>query len=422
MPAEIVITIVLIAIFVLFSGFFSSSEAAFLSLQKTRLTYLVNNNIPGAKRVQDMINNTDRLLSTILLGNNLVNVAFTALVTALAVSWLGEGAAALAAATGIGTAVLLIFGEIIPKSIAVKKSEKMAFLYARPLKTVEYSLYPLILFLQWLSRSTQTIFGREAADEERVTEGELRMLIDMGRQEGAVEEDEAKLLEQVFNFGDKQIREVMTPRPQIKAITSGTTLEEFLTLFATDSHTRFPVCQDNPENIIGTLTTKDIMMSFGRHEIAEDTDITTLAKQPFFVPETKTISTTFREMQQSRHGLVYAINEFGGLAGLATAKQLLEVLVGDMPDTAEESLPEADSELYELVGQTLISEMQSELNLSLPEGDYQTLAGFILATLGHVPESGTTLIQDDMKLIVLQASDTRIELVQVERLSNANIG
>ena len=421
MPAEIVITIVLIAIFVLFSGFFSSSEAAFLSLQKTRLTYLVNNNVPGAKRVQDMINNTDRLLSTILLGNNLVNVAFTALVTALAVSWLGEGPLALAAATGIGTAVLLIFGEIIPKSIAVKKSEKMTFLYARPLKTVEYSLYPLILFLQWLSRATQTIFGREATDEDRVTEGELRMLIDMGRQEGAVEEDEAKLLEQVFNFGDKQIREVMTPRPQIKAIQSGTTLEEFLTLFAADSHTRFPVCRDHPENIIGTLTTKDIMMSFGRHEIAEDTDITTLAKQPFFVPETKTISTTFREMQQSRHGLVYAINEFGGLAGLATAKQLLEVLVGDMPDTAEESLPKADSELYELVGQTLISEMQSELNLSLPEGDYQTLAGFILATLGHVPESGTTLIQDDMKLIVLQASDTRIELVQVERLPNANI-
>ena len=421
MPAEIVITIVLIAIFVLFSGFFSSSEAAFLSLQKTRLTYLVNNNVPGAKRVQDMINNTDRLLSTILLGNNLVNVAFTALVTALAVSWLGEGPLALAAATGIGTAVLLIFGEIIPKSIAVKKSEKMTFLYARPLKTVEYSLYPLILFLQWLSRTTQTIFGREATEEDRVTEGELRMLIDMGRQEGAVEEDEAKLLEQVFNFGDKQIREVMTPRPQIKAIQSGTTLKEFLTLFSTDSHTRFPVCQDNPENIIGTLTTKDIMMSFGRHEIAENTDITTLAKQPFFVPETKTISTTFREMQQSRHGLVYAINEFGGLAGLATAKQLLEVLVGDMPDTAEESLPKADSELYELVGQTLISEMQSELNLSLPEGDYQTLAGFILATLGHVPESGTTLIQDDMKLIVLQASDTRIELVQVERLPNANI-
>ena len=418
MSADIIISLALIAIFILFSAFFSSSEAAFLSLQKTRLSYLVSNNVPGAKRVPDMVSSPERLLSTILLGNNLVNVAFTALITALAVQWLDEGPLALTAATVIGTSVLLIFGEIIPKSIAVKKSEKVSFLYARPLKMVEYSLFPVILFLQWLSRVTQSIFGQDNNDEERVTEGELRMLIDMSRQGGAVEESEAKLLEQVFSFGDKQIREVMTPRPQIRAIQSGTTLQEFLTLFATDSHTRFPICQDNPENIIGTLTTKDVLMSFGRQEITETSDVTT---PPFFVPETKTISTTFREMQQSRHGLVYAINEFGGLAGLATAKQLLEVLVGDMPDTAEESLPQSDSETYELVGQTLISEMQSELNLSLPEGDYQTLAGFILATLGHVPESGTTLIQADIKLVVLQSSETRIELVQVERLSNASI-
>ena len=368
-----------------------------------------------------MVSSPERLLSTILLGNNLVNVAFTALITALAVQWLDEGPLALTAATVIGTSVLLIFGEIIPKSIAVKKSEKVSFLYAKPLKMVEFSLYPVILFLQWLSQATQSIFGQDNNDEERVTEGELRMLIDMSRQGGAVEESEAKLLEQVFSFGDKQIREVMTPRPQIRAIQSGTTLQEFLTLFATDSHTRFPICQDNPENIIGTLTTKDVLMSFGRQEITETSDVTTLSTPPFFVPETKTISTTFREMQQSRHGLVYAINEFGGLAGLATAKQLLEVLVGDMPDTAEESLPQSDSETYELVGQTLISEMQSELNLSLPEGDYQTLAGFILATLGHVPESGTTLTQADIKLVVLQSSETRIELVQVERLSNASI-
>ena len=421
MSADIIISLALIAIFILFSAFFSSSEAAFLSLQKTRLSYLVNNNVPGAKRVQDMISSPERLLSTILLGNNLVNVAFTALITALAVQWLDEGPLALTAATVIGTSILLIFGEIIPKSIAVKKSEKVSFLYARPLKMVEYSLFPVILFLQWLSRVTQSIFGQDNNDEERVTEGELRMLIDMSRQGGAVEESEAKLLEQVFSFGDKQIREVMTPRPQIRAIQSGTTLQEFLTLFATDSHTRFPICQDNPENIIGTLTTKDVLMSFGRQEITETSDVTTLSTPPFFVPETKTISTTFREMQQSRHGLVYAINEFGGLAGLATAKQLLEVLVGDMPDTAEESLPQSDSEVYELVGQTLISEMQSELNLILPEGDYQTLAGFILATLGHVPENGTTFIQDDIKLVVLQASDTRIELVQVERLPNAVI-
>ena len=158
-----------------------------------------------------MINNTDRLLSTILLGNNLVNVAFTALVTALAVSWLGEGPLALTAATVIGTTVLLILGEIIPKSIAVKKSEKMTFLYARPLKMVELSLYPIILFLQWLSRVTQTIFGHEANDEEpAVTEGELRMLINIGESEGSVDSTEAARLQRVFSFGDRQIQEIVT--------------------------------------------------------------------------------------------------------------------------------------------------------------------------------------------------------------------
>ena len=420
MSPETILSALLIGIFLLLSAFFSSSEAAFLSLQKTRLNYLVSNNVPGAKRVSDMVNNTERLLSTILLGNNLVNVAFAAVITALAVKWLSEGPLALAVATIVGTVVLLIFGEIIPKSIAVRKSERVSFLYARPLKLVELALYPAILFLQWLSRTTQSIFGSDQDNEDRVTEGELRMLIDMGRQEGVVEESEAKLLEQVFNFGDKQIREIMTPRPQITSIESGTTLTEFLTVFAQDSHTRFPIWIESKENIIGTLTTKDVLMSFGRRSVTETSDVTELATPPLFVPETKTIGTTFRQMQQERHGLVYAINEFGGLAGLATSKQLLEVLVGDMPDTAEESLPTPDSETYNLVGHTLIAEIQSELNLELPEGNYQTLAGFILDKLGHVPEMGTTLIQDDIKLIVTQATDTRIEMVQVQRLANAN--
>ena len=208
MSTETVASIVLIGVFLLLSAFFSSSEAAFLSLQRTRLNYLVTNNIPGAKRVHDMVTNTERLLSTILLGNNLVNVAFTAVVTALAVKWLKEGPVAVAAATIVGTGLLLIFGEIIPKSLAVKKSERVSFLYARPLKLIELSLYPLILFLQWLSRTTQSIFGQE--QEEVVTEGEILSMIDLGEAEGTVEPNEAEMLENVFRFGDTQVREIMT--------------------------------------------------------------------------------------------------------------------------------------------------------------------------------------------------------------------
>ena len=171
----------------------------------------MNNHIPGAQRVHNMVANTERLLSTILLGNNLVNVAFTAVVTALAVKWLKEGPLAVAAATIVGTGLLLIFGEIIPKSLAVKKSEKVSFLYARPLKIVELSLYPLILFLQWLSRTTQAIFGQEQESEDGVTEGEILSMIDLGEAEGTVEPGEAEMLENVFRFGDTQVREIMTP-------------------------------------------------------------------------------------------------------------------------------------------------------------------------------------------------------------------
>ena len=209
MTGDTSVSLILIFLFLTLSAFFSSSEAAFLSLQKTRLSFLVNSGVPGAKRVADMASNTELLLSTILLGTNVVNVAFTAVITALAVASLGEGPLAVAAATITGTILLLIFGEIIPKSLAVRRSEKVAFAYARPLKAVELSFYPIIIVLQWLSNVTQSIFTSQEEVEDTVTEIEIRSLIDIGEAEGTVEPSEAEMLENVFRFGDRQVREVM---------------------------------------------------------------------------------------------------------------------------------------------------------------------------------------------------------------------
>ena len=417
MPADIIISTVLIAIFILFSGFFSSSEAAFLSLQRTRLTYLVNNNVPGAKRVQDMINNTDRLLSTILLGNNLVNVAFTALVTALAVSWLGEGLLALTAATVIGTTVLLILGEIIPKSIAVKKSEKMTFLYARPLKMVELSLYPIILFLQWLSRATQTIFGHEANDEDRaVTEGELRMLIDIGQSEGSVDSTEATRLQRVFSFGDRQIQEIVTPRPEIMWIEKGCTLNEFLVLHSEYSHTRFPVYEGSTENIIGVISNKDVMVGMAKDGLQQIDDVTQYIRPAFFVPETNTISSIFDEMQKAGHNLVLTVDEFGGIGGLATLKEVMGVIVGEIGDEGsapEEELTEIDDHTYDVNAGMAIAEINEELEIELPEGDYQTVAGFILSELGYIPQVGEILDHGRLRFIIQKMEGVKIEAVQL---------
>ena len=417
MPADIIISTILIAIFILFSGFFSSSEAAFLSLQRTRLTYLVNNNVPGAKRVQDMINNTDRLLSTILLGNNLVNVAFTALVTALAVSWLGEGPLALTAATVIGTTVLLILGEIIPKSIAVKKSEKMAFLYARPLKMVELSLYPIILFLQWLSRATQTIFGHEANDEDRaVTEGELRMLIDIGQSEGSVDSTEATRLQRVFSFGDRQIQEIVTPRPEIMWIEKGCTLNEFLVRHSEYSHTRFPVYEGSTENIIGVISNKDVMVGMAKDGLQQIDDVTQYIRPAFFVPETNTISSIFDEMQKAGHNLVLTVDEFGGIGGLATLKEVMGVIVGEIGDEGsapEEELTEIDDHTYDVNAGMAIAEINEELEIELPEGDYQTVAGFILSELGYIPQVGEILDHGRLRFIIQKMEGVKIEAVQL---------
>ena len=417
MPGDIIISTVLIAIFILFSGFFSSSEAAFLSLQRTRLTYLVNNNVPGAKRVQDMINNTDRLLSTILLGNNLVNVAFTALVTALAVSWLGEGPLALTAATVIGTTVLLILGEIIPKSIAVKKSEKMTFLYARPLKMVELSLYPIILFLQWLSRATQTIFGHEANDEDRaVTEGELRMLINIGESEGSVDSTEATRLQRVFSFGDRQIQEIVTPRPEIVWIEKGCTLGEFLAVHAEYSHTRFPVYEGSTENIIGVISNKDVMVGMAKDGLQQDADVTQYVRPAFFVPETNTISSIFDEMQKAGHNLVLTVDEFGGIGGLATLKQLVGVIVGEIGDEGsapQEELTEIDDHTYDVNAGIAIAEINEELQIEIPEGDYQTVAGFLLSELGYIPQAGEILDHGRLRFIIQKMDGVKIEAVQL---------
>ena len=218
MTADIIGSLILIGGFLFLSAFFSSSEAAFLSFQRSRLSYLVNSNVPGAELISNMISNMERLLATILLGNNLVNVAFTAVITALSVSIFGEGATSILIATAIGTILLLIFGEIIPKSVAVRRSEKISFLYARPLKSVEFCLYPVVLFLQWLSNTTQALIGNEEDKDESITEGEILSMIDLGEAEGTVEPGEAEMRENVFRFSDRQAKEVMTPRSEIVSI------------------------------------------------------------------------------------------------------------------------------------------------------------------------------------------------------------
>ena len=419
MSTETVVSIVLIGVFLLLSAFFSSSEAAFLSLQRTRLNYLVTNNIPGAKRVHDMVTNTERLLSTILLGNNLVNVAFTAVVTALAVKWLKEGPVAVAAATIIGTGLLLIFGEIIPKSIAVKKAERVSFLYARPLKSIELSLYPLILFLQWLSRTTQSIFGQE--QEEVVTEGEILSMIDLGEAEGTVEPNEAEMLENVFRFGDTQVREIMTPRTEIIVMDRGTTLNDFLNIYSEHSHTRFPIYKDTNENIVGIISAKDVLRILSTKGINGNDSVTDVIRDAHFVPETKWASELFEELRHAGNQMAICLDEYGGLAGLVTLKRLTELIVGKVGEEGES--PETEYEnimpnVFQIEGGMDIADANNEMDLELPEGEYETIAGFVLDQIGEIPAINDEFEYKDMTFRILEMDRFRIESLLITRNPN----
>ena len=297
MPAEAFISLALIMFLVALSGFFSSAEAAFLSLEKLRVTHLVSIGTPGAQRVADMLAQPARLLSTILLGNNVVNVAFTALITVLAVDLLGQGRG-VAVATIAGTVTLLILGEIVPKTLAVSHAQRISFLYSKPLRALEVVSWPLVWTLQAITGFFATRLGFGPQTGVSITEAELRTMLNVGEAEGTFTADEVEMLQKAFRFRRRQAREVMTPRPEIVSIPSRATVGDFLTVYASCGHTRIPVQGEN-DDIIGLVSGKDILMALSSNKVDATMPISTLMRAVIFVPETKPVTALFEEMRRT---------------------------------------------------------------------------------------------------------------------------
>lgn len=424
MPGGEVLSLVLVSVFLVLSAFFSSSEAAFLSLQKTRVAHLLKEGAPGARRVADMLSEPERLLSTVLLGNNLVNVAFTSVITVLVVNRVKDAAgedwegAGVVIATVIGTVALLLLGETIPKTIAVRNSERVSFLYSYPLKWVEYLLLPFVLILQWITKVVSNLVGGERVVQPSITEGEFRTLIDIGEGEGEFEHDEAERLKGVFRFGDRQVRDIMTPRPEIVFIERGSTVREFLNLYSKSSHTRFPVYRHDTDNVVGVLSLKDILRSFARNELSDDDSVTDVTREVYFVPETKRIAELFDELRRSGNQMAIAVDEFGGVAGLVTLKRLIEEVVGRVGEEgvgAEEEMIRVGRDTYQVDGGMSIDEVRDKLDLNIEDGDFETVAGFALERLGHIPTKGESFDADGVTFEVIRMDNLKIERLRLTK-------
>ena len=408
----------LLAQCLILSAFFSASETAFAALPRARLLHLTKTGRSGASRVSNLIHRPERFLATVLLSNNLVNTAAAALATVLIVEMIGNPTMSVLISTIGVTLILLIFCETLPKTIAWHRSEMVAFAVSRPLSVVGQLLSPIVAVLQWFTTMVSRWLGITAASQH-VGEEEIRTLIAAGAQTGTMEAEEAELLEKVFRFGDRQMREVMTPRPEIVWLEKGSTLSQFLEIYRDSSHTRFPVFEGSKENVVGILSVKDVLSGLSSGDITPESDVTTLLREAYIVPETKSVSDTFAEMRQGRHTVALTFDEFGGIAGLVTTKQLLEVIVGQVADEGyepEDAFTHLGGDSYRVDAAVGISVINEELEIEIPEGDYQTLAGFVLDQLGRIPEKGDALEFRDLTITITEMDGPRIDEVELMRV------
>ena len=369
-----------------------------------------------------MLEQPERLLSTILLGNNLVNILFATLVTIVTLSIIDSEALGVIVATAAGTAILLVFGEIIPKAFAVRYPERVAFLYARPLQAAEVLMWPIVAVLQFVSKSVLPRRSPGDGEAPSITEGEIRALIDMGEAEGAFDPEEVELLENVFRFGDRQVREVMTPRTEMVFVEMGTSLGDFFLVYAEHSHTRFPVYEGETENVVGIVSAKDVLRTLSFDSMRERGSVTDVTRRAHFVPETKRAAELFEELRASGSQMAIVVDEFGGLAGLVTLKRLLEELagpVGEEGEAPEEEYSSIDEFTFLVDGAMALDEANEELGLQLPEGDFETVAGFVLDVLGHIPAEGEQLEYAGLRLVVLEMKNLKIETVRLTKLDGS---
>ena len=370
---------------VILSAFFCSSETAFFSVQRIRLQHMLLTEVKGAKRVARMLERPEKLLSTVLFGTNFANTAAAALATALAISvWREHGV--LISTIGV-TAVLLVFAETTPKTLANQHAESLSRLFVRILEFFSWLFLPFVIVLSWIALGFTKLFGGTPVSKYIASPEEIRTMIVMGRKEGSVEEDEAKMLHKVFDFGDRPVREVMVPRPEVVAIEQGAKIADFLNLYAESPLSRFPVYQENMDNMVGILSVKDVLMAEAKDTITDDSTIDELVRPAYFAPESKLISDLFAEMRDKNFRMCVVVDEYGGTAGIASLSRLVEEIVGEVGDElaeAEKDFEVINEYTFQVDGGMRIEEVNEEMELDLPGGDYETVAGFVLCLLGHI--------------------------------------
>jgi putative hemolysin len=412
MSSEQVIYLVILATCTVGSGFFSGSETALIGISKERVHQLASESKAG-RRVEQLLTDPERMLSTLLVANNIVNVLAAAVATTLFIGLVGEQWGPWLATAAV-TAVILVFGEITPKTLATRYPERFALAVSPAIWQLSRVLAPLASFFGAITRGILWLLRvpvRGASDA--VTDADIRALAELGHRDGHIEEVERKIIDALFDLADRPIRDVMTPRVDIVSLTAPVTMDEVRDAVAATGHSRFPVTGGNLDELLGMLFVKDLLQ---RSIDATPDDIAALLRFPQFMPETATILDTLTEMRQRKFAIACVVDEHGGVEGIITAKDLLAELVGELQDEYDPGVPSVvriGPRQWIADGRLPIEDLSAEIGQSLPAGPYSTVAGFFMATAGHVPDEGDSIDVDGVRLTVLDMERNRVDRIDV---------
>ena len=410
MPLQIVVLIILL----LLSAFFSSAETALTTVNKIKLRSLVEDGNKRAKLVLKLIDNPAKMLSAILIGNNIVNLSASALTTTIAI---GFGAdLAVAVATGIITILILIFGEIVPKTAASVHSDKLALVYAHPIHLIMIILTPISFIINMLARIFLLILRIDPdAKNDTLTEDELLTIVDVGHEDGVIEEEEREMIYNVFSLGDAKAKDVMVPRVNVVFADVESTYSELIEIYRENKFTRIPVYEETTDNVIGTINMKDLLL----YDHKKDFHVRNFLREAYFTYEHKIVSELLVEMREASYNIAIVLDEYGETAGLITLEDILEEIVGEIHDEYDEHeedelLTKMNDFEYVLEGSISLDDLNDRLELKLESEEYDSLGGFIIENLDHHPEVGDEFTTErGLRLIVDSLDKNRIEKVHI---------
>ncbi|RQG92714.1 HlyC/CorC family transporter [Natrarchaeobius halalkaliphilus] len=408
-----------VVVLIALSGFFSSSEIAMFNLPKHRLEGMVEDGTEGAALVKRLKDDPHRLLVTILVGNNIVNIAMSSIATAVLSIHFGGLLGVILATFGI-TAIVLLFGESVPKSYAVENTESWAIRISKPLKATEYFLFPLIVLFDYLTRQVNRLTGSTGAIESPyVTRDEIQEMIESGEREGVLEEEEHEMLTRIFRFNNTIVKEVMTPRLDMTAVPKDAAIDEAIETCIQSGHARIPVYEGSLDNVQGVVHIRDLVrdLNYGETE-AEDLELTDLVQPTLHVPESKNIDELLTEMRENRMHMAIVIDEFGTTEGLVTVEDMIEEIVGEILKSGEEEpVEELDDRTVLVRGEVNIEDVNEALEIDLPEGEeFETIAGFIFNRAGRLVEEGEEITFDGVRITVETVENTRIMKARLHKL------